>query len=273
MFKKLLCLVFVAITIVTTGIVGAGAATADVAETAINLKTLIMGDIDLDGEISVMDATALQRGLAGVIELTEDQWYVAHTTGFENVYVGDATEIQRYLAGYKCNGCTGLVVEVPDDDNSGDELSLDAIEKAVEKRFMEYVNEERKAVGVQYLDTNEILMKASKVRGDELLVDFSHTRPDGSSCFTAIEDQDIFGWMGENVAYNGGMVNFSDPAKVEQQIDALAYQFYKQFKNSPGHYENMIKGVYNCHGVGVTIVESDVYGYECYCAHMFGQVW
>ena len=85
MFKKLLCLVFVAITIVTAGIVGAGAATADVAETAINLKTLIMGDIDLDGEISVMDATALQRGLAGVIELTEDQWYVAHTTGFENV--------------------------------------------------------------------------------------------------------------------------------------------------------------------------------------------
>lgn len=273
MIKRILCIIVAAMTIVMTcAVTSVSAAQTDITTTA-DKQTFMMGDIDLDGTLSVMDATTLQRGLAGMIQLSDIQLEVAKTTGGNNVFIGDATEIQRYLAGYKCNGCTGESVELEVPGENDDVMSLESIEAAVEKRFMEYINEERKAVSAQYLYTNDILMESSKVRGDELLVNFSHTRPDGSNCFTVIEDLDKFGWLGENIAYNGGYVDFSDPDTLERQIDALAYKFYDQFKNSPGHYANMINESFNCHGVGVRIVPDPLYGYECYCAHMFGQVW
>ena len=174
-----------------------------------------------------------------------------------------------------CDGSTtsissGLITTSTGDND--DVVDYDEIEKAVEERFMEYVNEERKAVGVQYLKTNATLMKAAKIRGDELVTLFSHTRPDGSSCFTAIENDREFWGMGENIAYNYGYVNFSNPETREEQIEFLAWKFFDQFKNSPGHYENMIRAKFNCHGAGVAILVNERGATECHIAHMFGEV-
>ncbi len=272
MLKRVLCLIIIAMTIITTSVVGVGAVTSDVAETNKKTKTLMIGDVDFNGKISITDATEIQRWIADIIILSDEQLYIAKTISSDHVSIIDVTEIQRFLAGYRCSGHTGEIVEidVPDDSDNG--IDFDAIEKAVEERFMEYINEERKAVGVQYLNTNDTLMRASKIRGDELVVLFSHTRPDGTMCFSAVDNQLEFLSLGENIAYNAGYVDFSDSETIEYQIDFLAWKFYDQFKNSPGHYENMIRDNFNCHGAGVTIFVDEEDGTtNCFIAHMFGE--
>ena len=60
--------------------------------------TGILGDVDNDSEISVMDATAIQRHLASLKALTADQQKRADVDKDSEVSVMDATAIQRLVA-------------------------------------------------------------------------------------------------------------------------------------------------------------------------------
>jgi len=69
-------------------------------------------------------------------------------------------------------------------------------------RVLELVNEERAKEGLAPLEHGtEALEKAAQIRADETTETFSHTRPDGSKCFTAITDQgQNYLTAGENIA-------------------------------------------------------------------------
>lgn len=58
----------------------------------------VIGDTDLDGEISVLDATAIQRYLASLEEFTQEQLIAADVDGDGEVTVLDATLVQQYVA-------------------------------------------------------------------------------------------------------------------------------------------------------------------------------
>lgn len=273
MFKRILCVFMVMITVFISTVIGTGAATVDKATVSQKVTTtIIIGDVDLDGVVSVMDATEIQRALIDLVFLEGINWEAANVFGDNSCDISNATMIQRYLAGYSYSADVGKTIEYTYIDNEY-VYDIEYIEKAIEKRFMEYVNEERKAVGVQQLKTNDVLMKSSKIRSKELPVKFSHTRPDGTMCYTAIENINQFGWRGENIAMHGGLAEFNDPDTIEDDIDSTAWEFFDQFKKSTkGHYENMIKAEYNCHGAGVTIVFNEKDNMvECFCAHMFGE--
>ncbi len=57
-----------------------------------------IGDTDLDGELSVMDATAIQLHLAQIVSLNELGLSLADTDNDSSVSVMDATQIQLFLA-------------------------------------------------------------------------------------------------------------------------------------------------------------------------------
>lgn len=60
-------------------------------------------------------------------------------------------------------------------------------------RFLELVNEERRTAGLSELATREDLWRdAAMVRASELVFPFSHQRPDGRSCFTALSDVKMY---------------------------------------------------------------------------------
>lgn len=61
-------------------------------------KTIMYGDVDGNGDISIMDATLVQRAVAKMVVLTEDENKRALVNGNENLSVMDATCIQRYIA-------------------------------------------------------------------------------------------------------------------------------------------------------------------------------
>ena len=61
-------------------------------------KRLILGDVDGDGEVTITDATLIQRYDVMMIDFTETQLKVADVDGDGNVSILDVTWIQRYLA-------------------------------------------------------------------------------------------------------------------------------------------------------------------------------
>ena len=67
-----------------------------------------------------------------------------------------------------------------------------------------YKDEKGKTVTVSNLNAlqlDEELCKAAVIRAEEIVQSFSHTRPNGSSCFSILKDCSIsYGWAAENIA-------------------------------------------------------------------------
>lgn len=58
-----------------------------------------LGDVDLNGEVEIDDATLVQKYLASMISLTDEQVKLADMNGDGELNVDDVTAIQKYLAG------------------------------------------------------------------------------------------------------------------------------------------------------------------------------
>ncbi len=61
-------------------------------------KPVLYGDVDFDGKIAVTDATAVQRHIAKVTTLNEEQLIAAAVAGEKDITVMDATYIQKHVA-------------------------------------------------------------------------------------------------------------------------------------------------------------------------------
>ena len=59
----------------------------------------IIGDADLDGEVTARDAVMIQKYLAGIIDLDDVQKSAADTNGDGKINIFDATRIQKHVAG------------------------------------------------------------------------------------------------------------------------------------------------------------------------------
>lgn len=92
------------------------------------------------------------------------------------------------------------------------------------------LNEQRVNNGLSPLTADSTLTAAAMQRAAETVIYFSHTRPDGSRCFTAFDG----GWRGENIA-----AGQADPDEV-----------ITGWMNSTGHRENILKANYTGVGVG-----------------------
>ena len=78
---------------------------------AVHGDDLRYGDVDMDKYVTVMDVTYLQRALANIVSLTDDQRTVADVDASDSVGSIDVTYIQRWLAEMKVKGnLTNLIV-------------------------------------------------------------------------------------------------------------------------------------------------------------------
>ena len=122
------------------------------------------------------------------------------------------------------------------------------------EEVLDLVNAIRAEVGVPPLVLDVKMCKAATMRALEMDYSglFSHTRPDGRSCFDVLDTFNIECWgCGENIAAGYG----SPKAVVEG------------WKNSPGHYSNMINEGYTKMGVGRS--NQGIGGYGDYWAQLF----
>ncbi len=88
--------------------------------------TYLMGDVDLDGRITVKDATLIQKFVAALEDLHPNKYAVADVDNNGNVNVKDATMIQKKIA--------GIINEFPvRDEESKDEVTTTPDETIPEK--------------------------------------------------------------------------------------------------------------------------------------------
>ncbi len=57
------------------------------------------GDVNLDGKVTVADATVLQKYLASMVQFNDLQKKASETTGDDKISISDATTIQKHIAG------------------------------------------------------------------------------------------------------------------------------------------------------------------------------
>lgn len=127
---------------------------------------------------------------------------------------------------------SGCLKEGPvDDDKERNETSALSMEQEV----IELVNRERSKVGLNRLQINESLMESCDVRAKEIVTSFSHTRPNGTSCFTTIDkERAAYKSAGENIAYG------------QKSAEAVM----EAWMNSEGHRNNILSEKYTHIGVG-----------------------
>ena len=62
-------------------------------------KDYLLGDVNNDGKVSVLDATEIQKYIAGLVILSDSQLAAGDVNGDGNLTVTDATQIQKYIVG------------------------------------------------------------------------------------------------------------------------------------------------------------------------------
>lgn len=106
---------------------------------------------------------------------------------------------------------------------------------AYEAEVLRLVNIERAKNGLSPLTMDDGAVKVAHLRAKEIVQNFSHTRPDGSSCFTAANAFGVsYRTAGENIAYG-----YATP---EQVVNG--------WMNSDGHRKNILSASFTKIGIG-----------------------
>lgn len=68
-----------------------------VQETETSMEKILIGDVDFDGQITIMDATMIQKYVAQEMDFNENEKLAADTDGNTIINNDDTTAIQEYL--------------------------------------------------------------------------------------------------------------------------------------------------------------------------------
>lgn len=125
-----------------------------------------------------------------------------------------------------------------------------------EWEVLRIVNVERMSEGLLPLTMFLAMQTAADIRALEITQSFSHTRPDGTDCFTVLDEVGV-DWcaVGENIA-----AGQPTPAAVMQS-----------WMNSPGHRANILNSSFTHIGVGYEYRQGTAYG--AYWVQVFCRGW
>ena len=173
----------------------------------------------------------------GILKLTT-------TTNYYKVYSDGSRE--KYYTGtnstYDTSGYNATDSELLNESNTKAAANM-----SYYNEVLTLVNEIRAEAGVQPLTLDTTLCQAATMRAVEMDYSnlFSHTRPDGSSCFSIFNTYPVScSWYGENIA-----AGYGSPQEV-----------VTGWKNSPGHYANMTDAGFTKLGVGMSSEGIGSYG-------------
>lgn len=114
------------------------------------------------------------------------------------------------------------------------------------KAVLKLVNKERDKRNRGKLVLDSKLNKAAQKRAKEIAREFSHTRPNGSSCFTVLKSYHAqYTTCGENIAAG----------------QPTAKQVMSSWMHSPGHRQNILQQKFQKMGVGYYKKKGDSYTY------------
>ncbi len=131
-------------------------------------------------------------------------------------------------------------------DLKDEAISVKALNKETYNEMLSYVNGYRSEVNSSPLSIDDDLNLAATIRAIEMAYSkkFSHFRPDGNMCYSIAEDLNLnVNSMGENIAY--GQKTAAGVSEV--------------WRNSDGHYGNMISTMFTRVGFGKYTLNGKTY--------------
>lgn len=144
--------------------------------------------------------------------------------------------------------CHITVVSPGTSDNSHGprpNTGMDNIQQ-VRQEMLDAINRERAKVGASPLVLDEKLCEVAQMRAQELVQSFSHTRPDGRDCYSALIEMNVnYRSAGENIA--------AGQTTVDSAMEC--------WMNSSGHRANILDQRYRKIGIGLYRTDSG-YGYH-----------
>ena len=202
--------------------------------TSVSAATTKDFDINADGTFDVSDSTQLQMYLAGYVNLSASELEKADADGSGSVDVGDVTRMQMLLAGYTFEENTTSPTQT---------LSEYADE------VIRLTNIERTKAGLSALSKNTDMCEVAQIRVEEAVKKFSHTRPNGDSCFQLVRDKGIsYRTLGENLARGQ-----STPEQV-----------VREWMNSPSHKDNILNPDFTGIGTACYKTGNNIYWVQCF---------
>ncbi len=129
-----------------------------------------------------------------------------------------------------------------DNNNTQGNVSLSAFEQEV----LDLVNKERASYGLSALQADSRVQAAAKVRANEILKSFSHTRPDGRAFSTALNES--------GAKYSGAGENIAKGQRTPEEV-------VNAWMNSAGHRANILNSKYKYIGVGCVKSGSSSYAW------------
>ena len=151
--------------------------------------------------------------------------------------VGKNCKVTKITKGYCPDGnCSTKKASVSKTESSQPSVTTKSNEFKTdyESEVIRLVNDERAKQGLKKLIFDDGASKAAHIRAKEIVKSFSHTRPDGTSCFTAAKEAGVtYRTAGENIAYG-----YKTPAQV-----------VTGWMKSEGHRKNILSSSFSKIGV------------------------
>ncbi|MGN0621886.1 MAG: CAP domain-containing protein [Porcipelethomonas sp.] len=189
-------------------------------EFPLQCKIGIKGDVNGDLKHDVFDSIAIARFSVGMYEISDD--FIA--------FLGDINK-DRTLDVFDSVSVAKLA------NKEAEELERKKREEyeALAKRVTELVNIERQKTGAAPVTLDSKLNKGANIRAKEISILWSHTRPDGTSCFTVLDNIGaVYTEAGENLA-----IGYKTPEEVVEG-----------WMNSEGHRANILNPEHKKVGIG-----------------------
>ncbi len=131
-----------------------------------------------------------------------------------------------------------------DNNNNDDKNDTNQTNNSYVEQVLQLVNRERAARGLNSLRLDARVSAAAQVRAAECARSFSHTRPNGTRCFTALKEGGVsYRRAGENIAYG---------QRTPQAV-------MTDWMNSSGHRANILNSNYTTIGIGYTVINGTPY--------------
>lgn len=123
---------------------------------------------------------------------------------------------------------------------------------SAEIEHINLVNDARKASSTHSLKISPALCAAAKIRAQEALHRFSHTRPNGSDCQTILNEVGLADYNGTDYDGNSQIQNLvmGENLTMRYKPSLPASDAFDNFMNSPAHKDNLLSSDYQYIGIG-----------------------
>lgn len=161
----------------------------------------------------------------------------------EPFFVESGATVRAYAAKSGCKKSGSIKTKVEKAEGAKKESGVDSVCTEV----LECINDYRAENGLSALTFDETLLKAAQLRAAEITENYSHDRPDGTSCFTVLDEVGFSYWtVGENIAWTEGTL--STPATVS-----------RSWINSEPHRKNILNDNFEVTGIAAVRVGKTTY--------------